>query len=152
MRIARGPMIAAIGAAVLLAALAAVYWYTIEPAPAVKVRWREGLAADQRAALERRFRLVDPILVEGRTVTYNVLDTSRENLRAIVTAGEVEDTNEIDRARFTLRPDVPYGTRWMWLADRLPLLRLPGAVMAVIVACLAALGWSLRAVLRMPGS
>ena len=148
MRIARGPAVVAALAALLLAMLGAVYWYTVEPAPAVKVRWREGLAADQRAALERRFRLVDPILVEGRTVTYNVLDTSRENLRAIVTAGEVEDTNEIDRARYTLRPDVPYGTRWMWLADRLPLLRLPGAVTAVVAACLALLGWSLRAVLR----
>jgi hypothetical protein len=134
-------------AAAILAVLGAVYWYTVEPAPAVKVRWRDGVTAGQRAALQRRFRLVDPIAAEGRTITYNLLDTSRRNLQAIVAESAVEDTSEFDRIQLTLPADAPYGTRWTWLANRLPVTRLPGVMAAVVTACLLVLGLSaLRAV------
>jgi hypothetical protein len=142
MRRFRSPMIAAGIAAAVLAALGATYWYTVEPAPAVKVRWREGLDPGQRTALERRLLLVSPIVTEGRTITYNLLDTRAANLQALVTADGVEDTSEIDRQRYTLPADVPYGTRWTWLAYRLPLVRTPGAIETLVGACLLVMAWA----------
>ncbi len=158
-RLHRSRIAAACGA-VVLAIAAAAYWYTVEPAPAVKVRWRAGLEDDRRAAAERRLLLQDPIVSEGRTVTYNVLDTSSRNLAAIVTAPEIEDTSEIDRERYTLRADVPYGTGWTWVGRRLPLLRMAGVLEGVVALCCLAIGWegvewwrrsrAARSTLRMP--
>ena len=130
----RRTIVAAAIAAVMLAVVAGTYWYTVEPAPAVKVRWRADVTDVQRRSLERRYRLVDPIASEGRTVTYNLLDASTGNLEALVGDPAVEDTGDIDRQRFMLPPDFPYGTRWMWVGDRLPVLRTPGVVPALVAA------------------
>ena len=142
--------VAAACAAAVLAVIGSAYWYTVEPAPAIKVRWRDGLDAGRRAALERRFLLVDPIAAEGRTITYNALDTSADNLAAIVAEVNVEDTSEIDRERYVLPADVPYGTRWTWVGRRLPLLRTPGVIESIVALCCAvivaaaALSWRRR--------
>src|SRR5689334_19090 len=84
MRAGRGTIVVAVLAAVALAAIAATYWYTVEPAPAVKVRWRAGIGSEDRRAAERRYRLVAPIAAEGRSVTYNLLDTSAVNIDALI--------------------------------------------------------------------
>lgn len=135
MRRGRGPAIAAAVALFVLALIGGTYWYTVEPAPAVKVRWREGIGADRQAELERRFLLFDPVAPEGRSATYTLLDTSAANIEAIVEAPEVEDTYDIERQRYTVQPAAPYGTRWMWLAHRVPLLRTPGVVETIVAAC-----------------
>lgn len=140
MRQGRWTIVAAGTVAVVLAVIAGTYWYTVEPAPAVKVRWRADVTDVHRQSLERRYRLVDPIASEGRTVTYNLLDTSTGNLEAIVGDPAVEDTGDIDRQRFAVAPDVPYGTRWMWVGDRLPVLRTPAVVPALVAAGALALG------------
>jgi hypothetical protein len=140
MRQGRWSLAAAAVAVIVLAAIGTTYWYTIEPAPAVKVRWRADVTDARRRQLERRYRLVDPIATDGRTVTYNALDTSVSNLEALVGDTAVEDTGDIDRRQFTIAADVPYGTRWMWAADRLPLVREPGVVPALVAASALVVG------------
>ena len=140
MRQGRWTVMAAAVAVMTMAVIGASYWYTVEPAPAVKVRWRGDVTEAQRSDLERRYRLVAPIAMDGRTVTYNALDTSAANLEALVGDAAVEDTGDIDRMRFTIAPDVPYGTRWMWAADRVPVLREPGVIPVMVGVCAIVIG------------
>lgn len=107
-----------------LAAFGVAYWLTYEPAPRVRVLWREGLPAGQRAALERKYLLLngrDP--VSGGSLAYDLLDTSVPNLRALVTEPAIVDTNDIDRNTLAIPFDVDYGGEWMWIAHRTPGLR-----------------------------
>ena len=126
-------------AAVILVLLGGAYYFTVEPAPTLKVRWREGVSPGQRAAAERQLLLVNGAVHEGRSFTYDLLDTRAKNLEAIVTHTDVEDTSDIDRTQFTLPPDIPYGQSWMWAAHRTPLLRAPGVVTAIVVVCVGIL-------------
>jgi hypothetical protein len=120
---------ASIGALMLLA-LAVTYWLTYEPAPQVGIEWRAGISEERRAALERRFLLVNPVRENDRLM-YDLLDTSGENLRALVFEPDVADTDRVSRPRHELPFDVPYGQSWMWVAHRTPLLRIPGVVPAI---------------------
>jgi hypothetical protein len=78
-----------------------------------------------RTQLERTFLLVNPVSHEGstRTFRYDLLDTSRSNIEALVTHPAVEDTDEIDRQNYAIPIDGPYGGRWMWVAHRIPIIR-----------------------------
>ena len=61
-----------------LAVLAAAYWLTVEPAPRIRVLWRDGITAQQLVALEAKYFLRDgrDRLPEG-SLAYDLLDTSR---------------------------------------------------------------------------
>lgn len=136
-------------AAVVLLVLGVTYYMTVEPSPTVSIRWREGVPDAQRASLERSFLLVNPIAHEPRTFRYDLLDTSRMNLEAIVEEPAIEDTGSIDRRALAFPPDYPYGSDWMWLAHRVPVLRMPGVVPALIAVCgLVVLLGATRAVAR----
>jgi hypothetical protein len=135
----------------VLIALGITYYFTCEPAPRVAIRWREGATPERRQALERRFLLVNPAPDRDR-IEYDLLDTSRTNLEALVREPDVADTDRVSREGFTVPLDVPYGTSWMWLAHRTPVLRLPGVIPATIVLCAAVLlgaaGLELRGLIR----
>src|SRR5687767_1472261 len=103
----------------VLLALGIAYYFTCEPAPRVALRWREGVASERRQELERRFLLVNPAPDRDR-IEYDLLDTSRTNLEALVREPDVADTDRVSREGFTVPLDVPYGTSWMWLAHRTP--------------------------------
>jgi hypothetical protein len=122
-----------------LAALGIAYWLTYEPAPAVQIRWRDGLSAARRAQLERKYLLVEPDPESGH---YALLDTSRRNIEALVTDPDVADTNDIDRVEFLIPFHVAYHTRWMWGAHRVPVLRVGWVRLALItlLAGMAAAG------------
>jgi hypothetical protein len=117
--------------------LGVTYYFTYEPAPRIAIRWPAEIDPERRQELERRFLLVNPA-VEGDRVEYDLLDTSRDNVEALVREPDVFDTDRISRERFTLPLDVPYGTSWMWIAHRTPLLRIPGVVGAIVAICAAA--------------
>jgi hypothetical protein len=92
----------------------------VEPPPAgrVKVRWAEQVSREERAELERQYRLGNPSLDRGdsrlTTWTYDLLDGSERNLRALVRDRQVADTDGIDRARFVLsRPSEPFFVEWL---------------------------------------
>jgi hypothetical protein len=111
----------------VLVALAAAYWLTYEPAPQIGITWRPGISDERRAELERRFLLVNPARENDRLM-YDLLDTRRSNIEALVFEPDVADTDRISRPRYEVPFDVPYGQSWMWVAHRTPLLRMPGAV------------------------
>ena len=89
--------------------------------PVVHVRWQTEVPDARREQLERTFCLSAPTRVQGTTWSYELLDTSRENLQAIVTSGDVDDTNDIDRIQFVVAPTAADGRRG-WLLGRLPLV------------------------------
>ncbi len=131
-------------AAVTLATLGGAYYLTREPAPEIRIGWRDGIEANRRAELERHFRLVRPAPFEDR-LTYDLLDTSRANVKALVNERDIQDTDRVDREHFAIPPDVPYGSSWMWIAHRLPILRNPGVVEGTVVTCAAVLALAIGA-------
>jgi hypothetical protein len=130
-------------AALVAIALGAAYYFTIEPSPTVSIRWREDVTEAQRAALERRYLLVKPTVHESRTFRYDLLDVSRSNLEAMVNEPALEDSGNIDRHTLVFPPDYPYGTSWMWLAHRIPVLRARGVVPALAGGCVVVMALGL---------
>jgi hypothetical protein len=129
---------AAVAAASVLMVTGLAYYLTYEPAPEIRIRWRDGVTVERRAELERRFRLVNPNPHEDR-LSYDLLDTRRSNIEAIVRERDVYDTDVIRQRDFTLPPDYPYGKSWMWIAYRIPVLRMPGVVQTMVAICGAVL-------------
>jgi hypothetical protein len=135
----------------MLLALGAAYYFTYEPAPRIAIRWPEGIDPSRREELERRFLLVNPEPERDR-FEYDLLDTSRGNIEALVRERDVADTDRVSREGFTVPLDVPYGTRWMWIAHRTPVLRVSGVVGGIVAVCVAVLvaavaaelGWRIR--------
>ena len=142
-RLSTAERAASVAAAAVLVVLAAAYSLTYEPAPSIDIRWREGVGPERRAAVERRFRLVRPHDEEGRTVSYDLLDTSTGNITSLLEQPEVEDSGRFDLRTRTVRPDAPYGTNWMWIGNRLPLLRIPGVTPVIVILCSGFLAWIL---------
>jgi hypothetical protein len=126
-----------------LATYACAYWFTYEPAPGVRVRWRDTVSLEQQASLERKYLLVDrvgPHPDASRSFGYALLDTRRSNIEALVKDPAVFDTNDIEdeEGEFFVRLGTAYSDRWMWVAHRTPLLRY-GAVRWVLILGLAGL-------------
>jgi hypothetical protein len=122
-----------------LVSLREAYLFTYEPAPSVRVRWRDGTSDSRRSQLERKYRLVNPEAPQGLSYSYALLDTSRTNIMAMIKDPEVGDTGDIDREKF----EVPFWTaaysrESMWVADRIPVVRQP-AVRRTLAALLVAM-------------
>ena len=81
----------------LLALAAALVDVTVVD-PRVHVRWRDDVTAGERAALERRYSLESEQFAEGTTWSYDLLDRSRDNVRALVADPAVDDTAGFDRS------------------------------------------------------
>lgn len=128
--------LAAIGLAGL-ALLGFTWWLTREPAPSIRVRWRDDVSAERQVELERRYRLSNPRAPQNRSIAYDLLDTSHGNVEALVRDPEVADTQDVDRDEYEVPFDTAYGERWMWLADRTPGVRDSRVRWALIVALAA---------------
>lgn len=113
------------------------YWFTIDRAPSIKLRWRDDVSAARQAQLEQLYGLVDqhaPVTNSPRSVAYDLRDTTRRNIEAMVTNPEVADTNDVDRDNFEVYLHTGYGENWMWWADRQPLLRSTTVRWSVLIA------------------
>jgi hypothetical protein len=130
----------------MLVALAVTYSFTYEPAPRIAIRWAD-IQPARRQQLERRFLLVNPAPDRDR-IEYDLLDTSRTNIEALVREPDVADTDRVSRDGFTVPLDVPYGASWMWAANRIPVLRTPGVIPAIVTLCVAAVAVALARELR----
>ena len=130
--------VAAVAAASLLVAFGVAYYLTYEPAVRIGIRWRDGVTVERRAELERRFRLVNGAPSE-KQFTYDLLDTRRVNIEALVNEVDAEDTESLSRSTYTVPPDITYGRSWMWVAHRIPGLRTPGVVEAIVTTCIVVL-------------
>ena len=78
---------------------------------AIHVRWAQPLDAPMRQQLEARFRLMDGQRMDSSTWRYDLADPSTENIRRIISDAAVEDTDGLDRARFSLGAAVRTGRR-----------------------------------------
>jgi hypothetical protein len=140
--------LAVIVAVIGLASMRAAYDLTYEPAPSVRVRWRDGTGPWGRTWLEHKYRLVDPAAPQGLSYAYVLMDTSEVNIRAMVTDPVVADTGDIDREKFEVPWETAYVTRErMWAADRTPGLRQPTVRYAVLAALVAALAFGVMRIL-----
>jgi hypothetical protein len=101
----------AIVSMLFFAAAAAVRVYTPSPfAPRVHVRWSTSVESDQRAALERRFSLVNGQQRDADTWEYDLADPSPVSITALIQHPDVADTHYLDRATGSVSPDAPIGT------------------------------------------
>jgi hypothetical protein len=69
--------------------------------PRINIRWADGLDADERRSLERRFTLEAGEPTEGTTWRYELHDQSRDNIRALIDHPAVVDTHDLDQAALT---------------------------------------------------
>jgi alpha-1,2-glucosyltransferase len=80
---------------------------TLRRAAFVHVTWSAGVDDAMRQAAEQRYGLSLGERVEERTWAYTLGDLSQTNVRALVTNGVVEDTQDIDRTAFRVAPSAP---------------------------------------------
>jgi hypothetical protein len=133
---------------VILAILAVTYYFTYEPAPEISIRWREGVTWEQRTAIERQHGLRRTREQDEESWTYDLIDIRTSNIRSLLEQHEVEDTGVVDRLNYVIPSDAPYGEGWMWVGNRLPLLRSHGVVPTIIFACSATLLYALISEIR----
>lgn len=129
----RRRLLAAIGLGGL-AVLGIAYWLTYEPAPSIRVRWRDDVTSERQAVLERRYQLSNGRAPQGRSLAYDLLDTRQSNIKALVLDPAVADTHDIDRESYEIPFERAYGERWMWVAHRIPVLRDAWVRWTLIVA------------------
>lgn len=71
-------------------------------APLIKVRWAPTVDEGEQLQKEAAYRLRRDAPHDVRTWNYRLEDAGRENIRALVTDPEVEDTDGLDRRAFRL--------------------------------------------------
>ena len=106
-----------VASAILLASIPVIFG---SPRPIVRVTWRD-LGPGDRAELERRFHLADPITLSDDTWGYQPIDTSREVLRALVQHPAVARVDGIDARAATIARSLPLSPRrggWIEAAPR----------------------------------
>ncbi len=135
-----------------LAALAFAYWFTYEPAPSVRVSWKPGIALEQQAGLERKYMLYNRRAPQSGSLAYDLLDTTHDNIEALLKDPAVVDTNDIDDQWARVRLGTAHDDEWMWVADRTPLLR-DVRLRWTLLATLAAMAvFGLRELFRLSNS
>lgn len=108
-----------------LVLLAGACLATLDHAPRIRVLWRDGVTAQQQAALEATYLLRNPRdRLPGGSLAYDLLDTSGTNIRRLVDDLAVADTNDIDRLEYVVQPCTDPGEEWTWIGYRVPGLRI----------------------------
>lgn len=131
--------------------------FSFGPRPVfVHVRWSAAVEPATRQALEQRHGLWQGELRDGRTWGYELVDPSRNNIRALVQDASVEDTHYIHRTAFrpwrfapwrpyvTARPSIPVALEVLVLF--LLLLGCAGVGLAFLEWLIPGAGASLRRV------
>ena len=123
-----------LGAAGLML-LGLAYALTYEPAPRIRVEWHPHLTAQQRVALEQKYMLFSARdVIDHGSIAYDLRDTSRANVKALIDDPAVVDTNDVEREASAIPFETEYGLGWMWVAHRTAGLRDARVRSAVIVA------------------
>jgi len=68
----------------------------------INVRWSTATTPDVQHRLEQQYHLTYGQRTEGRTFSYDLTDLSRDNIRAMVLDGYVEDTHYIHRTAYRI--------------------------------------------------
>lgn len=112
--------------------------------PEINLRWQETVDPAARETLERRFRLLRAEAIGPGAWRYEVTDTSRDQLGALVQHPDVADTHFVNRTTFELASDAPRGPRRpgplgeVW-PDAARMLVDRGPILLVLFAAAAAL-------------
>jgi len=111
----RGPIAASLYWAAACGVVGAIVFSSIpllfgSPHPMVRITWRD-MNPGERSALERGFRLTDPVLLEDGDWGYSPTDTSPVMLRAIVTHPSVAAADGIDSRALKMVPSPPLSPR-----------------------------------------
>ena len=127
--------------AALLIALFLLRELTSTPAVAVGIRWQPEIAAVERRKAEARYLLANGVTRSADNSTYDLLDLSTGNIRALVDDPRVADTQGLNRSDFEPNGDASDETITSALA-RIPGLRNPGtrSVVLFVLLLLAAPG------------
>ena len=136
-----------------LALFAFAYWYSYEPAPGIRVTWRAGVGLARQAALERAYMLSNrrsPHEEQPRSLAYDLLDTRRSNIEALLKDPAVEDTNDIDDEWARVRFGTAHDDEWLWLAHRTPLIRYPEIRWTILLTLAAMAAYGLWGLWRLP--
>ena len=111
---------------VCLAIAAAAYGalrVTFGPRPVeVHIRWAPGVDDTLRQGFEQRYSLSQGEPLDGGTWWYALSDSSRANVRALVSDGAIVDTQDIDRSAFRVNRAalrLPYPASYPWIPVRL---------------------------------
>jgi hypothetical protein len=111
----------------------------------VHVRWDASLPATERTALETRHRLADGQRLDAVTFQYDLLDTSPENIRALVAEPAADDTHHLDRPNAALDAAASrtarrlrFGSTGAMLVTVLDRLAIASAAIAVLLLLVSA--------------
>ena len=104
-----------------------------DPGPKINVRWAPDVDDAAREAAEARFHLAQEGPPDGRTRRYELLDSSRENVEAMLTNPAVEDTAGLNRETlvFDKVPEVHFrerATDWLIGLEPCPEVRSAAVV------------------------
>ena len=114
--------------------------YLITPrGPRIDIRWAPSLESNEQLRWEEEFGLVRGRQSDDRTWSYELLDSSQEQIRSLITNPAVEDTHGIDRGSLTPPPRPPNATLVAFIATTL---------LAVLVTIIVTLRSWLIAVVR----
>ena len=123
------------GAAVTAAAvLVVVFQLTAKPAPVIHVRWADDVSASSRVIHEFLFNLANGERLEGRSWSYDAIDPSITNMRAVVTSPAVKDTHEVNRDTFEINPTAPRSRAGVWAWSEVPILGNPEGLSVLVIA------------------
>jgi hypothetical protein len=138
------PRLIGVAAAIAAVGLIAAWHLTSRPAPIIHVRWADDVGSSERVLQEARFKLVKERRMEGTSWSYTLLDSSRDNVRALVESPAVGDTHEINRGTFTVNEQAPRGSEVEWAGSGLPVLGSPIGfdVVLILLIALAALSFA----------
>lgn len=112
----------------------------------VHVRWQASVDDATRQRLEERLGLADPRALDAATWQYDLINPSRNTIRAVVTDAAVEDTHHLDRSSYALDPGAARtgrrtrfaaGSMIVAAADRIAIAL---AALALLLVLLAAAG------------
>ncbi len=137
-------------AAALLVALFLLRELTATPAVAVGVRWQPEVASAGRRDAESRYLLANGVTRTADNSTYDLLDLSAGNIRALVEDPRIADTQGADRSAFEPTGDPSNETITSALA-RLPGIHNPGtrSVFLFLLLIVAAPGAAMALVRRL---
>lgn len=109
----------------------------------VHVRWQPSVTEPERQEAEARFRLADGERLDQDTWRYDLIDPSRDNIRALVLEPAIADTHNIDRPNNALDPSASrtarrqrflQGDRVVASADRLAIALAGAAALLTLIA------------------
>jgi len=115
----------------------------------VHVRWQSSITERLREDLEARFRLADGEKLDEYTWRYDLIDPSRENIRALLIEPAVADTHNIDRPNNALDPSANrtarrqrFPVRGDWVVTAVDRLAITLAAFAALLTLVGTTGWT----------